>query len=422
MILCFSLAIECFTFLMSSNPFNQALFVSYFTDYRIFLFTLFPILMMALILYILSNKLWLSALLTCLPFYILGYANFFKLAYRDYPVVYSDLTLFSEAAIMAEKYDITPTVLLSAAAIFFLFLILLLSKISSLKIKLPLLRCVLAFVIGCFTFFGIHEFMLRDGIYQYAGDESAIKNRWIESQQLQRRGVLYAFVYSYKNAFEREPANYDENKAAQILNAYSSSDIPEDKKINVIAIMLESYNDFSKFDLTFTEDIYAPLHQFEEEGYYGELRSNVFGGGTVDTERSFVSGYFHHPLYHKPTNSYVRYLKEQGYHTVALHPCYGSFYNRRNINAYLGYDEFYYVENRYDEVSYDDVFFPDIIAEFDKQTANNQPYFNFSLNYQGHGPYPKENNEQIKDYLIVQEEMDEGTMNGINYYFNGIKT
>ena len=52
--------------------------------------------------------------------------------------------------------------------------------------------------------------------------------------------------------------------------------------------MLEAYNDFSKFDeIEFAIDPYKELHEIESEAYHGELVTNIFAGGTVDTERKF---------------------------------------------------------------------------------------------------------------------------------------
>lgn len=416
-----SLFIENFTFQNSTAQYNNELFMSYYHDYLIFLLTLFLILMPMLIIYLCTHKIWLSFLLTEIPFFTLAYANFFKLKYRDYPVVFSDLFLLSEAKMMAGKYDVTPTkehLLFILLSIVFILFLKKYRDHAFVNFKGRLLLAILLFSSSCYC---VNRYVLKDIIYQNAGDESLLNNKWIASQQLQRRGVVYAFAYSYKSAFEIKPENYDKNQCNQVLNAYATDNIPNDKKVNIITIMLESYNDFSKFDLNFKEDIYAPFHEICDEGYSGELISNVFGGGTVNTERSYLAGYFNQPFYLKNTNSYVHYFNSQGYSTVALHPCYGSFYNRRNVNEYLGFDEFYYVENRYGKVSYDDVFFPDIIAEFEKQTAQGKPYFNYSLTYQNHGPYPKEYNDSIPEYLVGYDTVDDGTMNGINYYFDGIK-
>ncbi|MCQ2749958.1 MAG: hypothetical protein MJ246_08525 [Clostridia bacterium] len=54
------------------------------------------------------------------------------------------------------------------------------------------------------------------------------------------------------------PEGYDEKEIEEELSKYEEDTIPEDKKVNVVAIMLEAYNDFSVFkdEIPFTEDIY----------------------------------------------------------------------------------------------------------------------------------------------------------------------
>lgn len=420
-ILFYSSMLTAFSFLCASTPMSKRLVISYLLDPKVLGLNFFPVIMLMLFLYIITKRLWASALLGGLPFIILSVTNFIKLKYRDYPVVFADLNLLSEASIMAGKYDITPKLWQIAFIVGSLILVFILIKIKPLRIHIPIYRGISAGMVLLISFFVISNTMLNDDIYNNAGDVNALDNKWIEAQQLQQRGLIYPFIYSYKKAFEVEPDNYDEALSEAILSSYQSDNIPEDKKVNVVAIMLESYNDFTKFDLSLPDEIYAPFHQIKAEGYYGTLISNVFGGGTVNTERSFLSGYFHNPMYLHKTNSYVHYFNDQGYKTVALHPSFGSFYNRRNINEYIGFQEFYYIENRYNEIAYDDDFFPDILKEYEEKTKNGQPYFNFSLNYQGHGPYPTDKRADIPDYISSQNNLTDEVRNGVNYYLNGIK-
>lgn len=404
----------------SSNPLNEALYKSFFSDFRVVLMNLFPILCLMYIFYFLSGRLTIAFALTALPFGILAYANYFKLLYRDYPVVFSDMLLLGETRIMAGKYDITPMKFHIEALIAAIFLLVVLHFIqrgkggkTERKIRM-LLAAVTLLILG----FGINRYMLTDGIYNMAGDETVLNNKWIESQQLQRRGVVFSFVHSVNSVKQTRPEGYDESEEKAIMSQYRGEDIAEEQKVNIVSIMLESFNDFTKFDLPLKEDIYTEFHLFEEEGMHGELISNVFGGGTVNTERNFLTGIADQPNYIKPVNSYVRYLNEQGYKTVAMHPCFGSFYNRRNINELIGFDEFYYVENRYGEIIGDDLFFEDIIKEFERSTSDGKPYFNFSLNYQGHGPYSQDN--KVNARYLEMEQVEEPVLNEINNYFDGI--
>ena len=65
--------------------------------------------------------------------------------------------------------------------------------------------------------------------------------------------------------------------------------------------------------------------------------------------------------------SYARYFASQGYHTEGSHPSHDWFYNRKNVNEYLGFDDYYFLENHYadltgGETAMDDVFLPELDA------------------------------------------------------------
>jgi len=79
-----------------------------------------------------------------------------------------------------------------------------------------------------------------------------------------------------------------------MLAEYGDSDIPDDKKVNIVSIMLEAYSDLSKFDsVKMAQDIYGPLHELESRSVSGSIVGNVFAGGTINPERSFLTGYPH---------------------------------------------------------------------------------------------------------------------------------
>ena len=112
--------------------------------------------------------------------------------------------------------------------------------------------------------------------------------------------------------------------------------------------MLEAFSDFSAFDgIEFAQDAYAVYHALEAESYTGNLVTNIFAGNTVNSERAFLTGMSTQYNWRGSTNSYVWYFKDQGYETWGDHPCYQWFYNRQNVNTYLGFDSYRFVENYY---------------------------------------------------------------------------
>lgn len=189
--------------------------------------------------------------------------------------------------------------------------------------------------------------------------------------------------------------------------------------------MLEAYNDFSKFDtFKIREDVYQDFHDLQAQAVSGDLVANIFAAGTIDTERAFLTGYYNYIDFYKNTNSHVWYMKEQGYITETMHPITGSFYNRRNVNEFLGFDYFDHYDNRFRYIQEpylsDWDFFDIIIENFEKSVTAGNPYFHFSTTYQNHGPYDAEA-ATTEEYLIKQVNYNEEDYNIVNNYLSGIK-
>lgn len=378
-----------------------------------------PILMLLTLLYCLFGSLSSSILTGGMIIFILSMVNYFKLMYRDEPFVISDILLIQEAGDMAGKYTISfgykqwlVILLLIGSAWLLVHYYHQVKQCKWLRLGIA----IISICVSNFLFQGIYQ----DGdLYDRLGDTSII-NRWSPTQNYQVRGFLYPFLYSNTYAVEREPENYDPEVAKRELASYEYDDMDENKKANIIGIMLESYNDFSRYDsIELASDPYENFHAIQDESIAGAFISNIFAGGTVASERSFLNGYKNHPSYLIPTNSFVRYFNEQGYYTEALHPSYGWFYNRRNINSYLGFDNFYYIENHFQEIVGDHVLFQEIIDGYERNKERDQPYFNFTVTYQNHGPYASTPQTE-ETYLIKNDGIEDESYQIVNNYLSGI--
>ena len=72
---------------------------------------------------------------------------------------------------------------------------------------------------------------------------------------------------------------------------YKRQDIPEDKKVDIVLLQLESFKDFYKYrndSLEFNYDPYDYFHKLEEKSLTGSLMVNSFGGGTFVTAVSYT--------------------------------------------------------------------------------------------------------------------------------------
>lgn len=411
------------TFIFSTAYFNATFFESYFASKWLMMMNFIPIFFFFALLFLIFNKLWISFFITSSIFLLMSIVNKYKLIFRDEPFTFIDIKLITESLDMAKKYEIGLTSTMIIMIIGLLIITLLIRRyikyrINSNRNRLLLIATLL--IVGLIVSKG---FYFNEDIYKRIGNKDLI-NIWSESQQFQTKGFVYPFTYSISTSKDRVLEDYDEVRAIELLEEKEYSNIPEDKKINIISIMLESYNDFSKFPgVELNVDIFENFHKIEEDSCSGRLVTNVFGGGTVNTEWSYLTGYNSHPPYIRDRNSFVWYFNEQGYKTEYFHPNFGWFYNRKNINEYLGFQKFDYYENKYeavqDEMLEDDVFFDYIINGYEESKKEGIPYFNFSLTYQNHGPY---SNQRLSDveYLKYKKEYDEATYNIINNYFEGI--
>lgn len=420
-----SFLITCITLMFSTATWDLSmpLFRSYFKSPLLLLMNFIPIFLLMAVFYLALNRMWLSFLISSLLFVIMSFVNKSKLTFRDDPFSFIDIKLIRESLEMAERYEIRLSLnmiilVISLVAITILLKFLFNYKIGSKKIRLSLIAVLLVVSIAiCKTYFNTE-------VYNKIGDKSLI-NIWSQTQQFQSKGFVYPFIYSIKDAHDTKLEGYDEKKAMEVLNKMSYYDITEDRKVNVIGIMLEAYNDFSKFDtVDLGIDVYKNFHDIQKESIHGNLVTNIFAGDTIQTERSFITGYNNHPKYFKETNSFVWYFKEQGYRTEAMHPIYGWFYNRRNINPYLGFDSFDFYENKYkgirEEFFEDYDFFDFILEGYKDSRENNTPYFNFSVTYQNHGPYSDEKYSE-NQFLLKKPHYDDKLYNIVNNYLAGIK-
>lgn len=390
------------TLVLSSATFNKLLFQSYLASPLLLLMNTIPIVLVMTLLYFIFNTLWLSYLLTVILFVGGGLINKFKLTYRDDPFVFRDLKLFTESLQMSKQYSLTMNQKLVIAISILLLFTIAVKLIVNIKIQSKKIRMINIIMIGI-TIGVFSSAYFDEGVYAFVGDKTII-DPWIDSQQFQSKGFVYPFLYSVKEAKEIVPDYYNEEQAIKKLATFDYENIEENKKVNVISIMLEAYNDFSKFDtVEIREDVYEDFHALQTRAISGDLVTNIFAGGTVNTERAFLTGYYSFTDFYKNTNSHVWYMREQGYTTEMMHPITGSFYNRRNVNEFLGFDNFDHYDNRfrYVEESYlsDWDFFDVIIESFENSVALGNPYFHFSTTYQNHGPYSTEATT-AEEYLI----------------------
>ncbi len=372
---------------------DGALFYSYFDNYLIIALNLLPIIFLCWLCYFIFNNIAVGCTVSAAVFMVLNWVNYYKLYFRNDPFLFEDLTIAMEARLMTESYKIvlTPAIICIIVAIIFMAVCL------ALYFKAPLniggFRWLLAVLMVCIGVFGYNKIYLNYHYYS-STQNFEVTNQWSDTDQYVSRGFIYPFIYSTLSAYEAPPEGYSAKDAEAVLSEYTYVDIPEDKKVNVISIMLESWGDFRRFEeLEFIKDPYEPLTEVFENSYTGTLVTDIFSAGTVKSERQFLTGLTDMTSFRKKTNSVAWYFREQGYKVEGGHPSYDWFYNRQNINANLGFENYYFDDNLYLELNggkrtaNNDVMFPSVIGLFDEAMERGEHYFSFNVTYQGHGPY-----------------------------------
>jgi hypothetical protein len=394
------------------------MFLSYLEHPVLAALNLLPVVLLALFLYFALGRAWAAFLVSGMLVMALTFVSYYKLAFRNDPLMFEDILLMKEAKNMAGQYQLFLSGSMILAIALVVFGVVFLAVFA--RARLPkwgrrggVAACMLLLL-------PLPQAIVSTDLYNGAENYDLI-NRWSATQVYISKGFIYPFLHSTVDAVDSPPEPYDEGRAKSILAAYEDADIPEDQKVNIIAVQLEAYNDFTKFNVEgLSGEVYAKYHALEEESLTGNLIVNIFAGGTVETERAVLTGFSRLGSFRAPTNSYVRYFRNQGYETQGSHPCYEWFYNRLNINENLGFDQYYYVENRYGEITYDDAFFPDLISLFEQhRDSSDAPLFSFNVTYQGHGPYNDDVTWWGDDYVTGGDYTD-AQRNILNNYFGSI--
>ena len=116
-------------------------------------------------------------------------------------------------------------------------------------------------------------------------------------------------------------------------------------------------------------------------------------------------------------------IEEQGYTVEGSHPYYQWFYNRQNINSYLGFERYRFYEGDYEKLTSaalpeDSVLYQEVYQDFVANKATGKPYFSFNLTVQSHGPYYTD--AYYGQYEYLTGDYSDECKNAMNNYMNAI--
>lgn len=423
-LLCAGICLGALALIFAYGNYSWGVFLGYLQSGFLLVINILPAVVLLFFLYGLVGRAWLAFLLDGAVVLGLSLGHYFKLVFRDDPLYFEDMLILREAKAMAgsdhyalfiDKRIVVALLCWALGTVLLFFLVR--GKARGWKRRLgTVLAAVAVSAVVAPVYLDESRY---DSVENYA-----YLNRWAATQDYISHGFFYPFIHSITEMVETPPEGYSQEETEEILASYTDADVPEGRKVNVISLMREAYVDFSRYDIEGLDcsgcDLY---HQLEAESYHGDLVTNIFAGGTIDSERCFLTGEYKVRNYRSNTNSYVWYLREQGYTVEGSHPYYQWFYNRQNINGYLGFENYRFLEEDYENLTQaylpeDSILLPEIYNDFVANKETGKPYFSFNVNIQSHGPYSTTDYYGTVDYLTG--DYTDGCKNAMNNYMAAI--
>ncbi len=391
-----SCALGLLCLLYAAGPYGIPVFLSYLRHPWIVFLNLAPGVLLSFLFLCLYGRPWPAFLTTSVLLLGFSFGDYYMLKLRDDPLMFQDLLSLKEGLAVSarEHYDLWPDkkqllgILCVTAWVLFLRFLARGRLRWRFRRRLALALAPMALLAGLF------QLCQNETLYAVKTVNNDAVNQWGATQVYLSRGFVYPFLHSVTANRMEKPSGYRDADALAALREYEDQDIPADRKVSVVTLQLEAFSDLSRYGVEGVDwdAAYGAYHEILAESYHGQLLDNVFAGGTINTERAFLTGFAQLKNFRSATNSYARYLESQGYTVYGSHPSYQWFYNRKNINAFLGLPTYYFYDNRYGDLAGtatapDEVLFPDIFALYQDAAADGSPVFSFNVSYQGHGPY-----------------------------------
>lgn len=251
-------------------------------------------------------------------------------------------------------------------------------------------------------------------------------------------GFSYCFLQTWLNKGIHRPSDYSASSVSRITDTLeeATADAADPMTdVNVIFVQLESFIVPSQVEGLTLSDVAVPNWQALKESYStGYLTVPVVGAGTANTECEVLTGMstrlfgpgeypYETCLMNQTAETTAYNLKELGYATHAIHNHRATFYNRNEVYANLGFDDFtsleYMPKTSMTPKNWakDTILTSQILKALD--ITEDQSDFVFTVSVQGHGKYPT--NQVLENPSItVIDCPDENYHYAFEYYVNQI--
>ena len=425
-----------------SDVADTANVMRYLRSPLLFAINALPLTLIMLFLYHLSSRHWVGSAFGGGLMLAMHIVNRFKMHLREEPFTPDDLLLGPEAAKVV-KFSELPfsTLIIASITFWFLVSLFLLIFVRSQKLgwRVRMAGMAAAIMIFVAAFFGVYKNMELYNSFKVTG------NVYSRVDTFKSRGFAYSFMVRTATVESIKPSGYSRADAGKVLSEYTVPPYAVNKGAvkmpNVIAVMGEAFYDIDRIKGVEFNDGYEPLANFRrlaEQAWSGRIVAEVFGGGTANTEFSFLTGgslavlpglsspYTYN--LRRDTFSLARIMEKAGYDTLAFHPGESWFYNRVNVYRFFGFDKIFFRRDMdQSKLEINSGYVSDKnTAQYTLDRLNQhiaekpgKPIFQFVVNIDNHGPYSK---QDIGFPRILKKKpgMEEAVYNNINNYINGL--
>ena len=356
----------------------------------------------------------------------LGIANFVVLGYRITPIGFIDIALLDSVwGIIGIYLNVWQIILICIAAVAFIFLsVWVWRNMPRHKVRykriLPILGAFFVSV-SLITSYASAREMLPEDFGNLAEDYETY-------------GFAYCFSRSVIDRGIEKTEDYSEEKVNEILSLSGEDSIEADLRPNIIFLQLEAFYDVKYLkELEFSSDPVPVFSSLKKNYPSAFLSVPSLGAGTANTEFEIITGmnisHFGAGEYPYKTvlsdtacESMPYLLAELGYTAHAIHNHNGSFYDRHEVYANLGFDTYTSLEYMQNVEENPLGWAKDAILTsqiFNSLNSTDGSDFIYAVSVQGHGKYPRKVIDETQKIKIKGIE-DEKEAIAFEYHANQI--
>ncbi|MBR5816845.1 MAG: hypothetical protein IKY38_05415, partial [Anaerotignum sp.] len=255
------------------------------------LLNILPVLLVILLLFFATRKLFFSVSLTGSVLLFFAVADRIKVSMRQEPLLPTDLTLVKETTAILKTFPPHQIALIALMIVGFIALIVL-SFLKTKPAKLAPVPRIIGLVLVIVCAFGANSKIYADkGRYDAY---PTVDNPYFQVNQYNTKGMIYSFLHQYNITQMTEPEGYSKSYFAELENTQWNA--PENKEYpHIIMIMGEAFCDMSENPHLNFAGYRDPLQNFKaicssDNAYSGHIVVPNFGGGTSNTEYDVLTG------------------------------------------------------------------------------------------------------------------------------------